>query len=212
MTPTSPATIAAMATVTSSPGPAKAAAANGLAARLRRMPRRQLLVIALLPVLVLAWLPLLRGGAPTATTPAGAELAAKLPPDAPTPAAPPGETALVATMAGGSPAAILALGERLRAVQAPFVPRWRGRAAVTGDAPLPAAAIADHTPAELTPTAILLTRNGPPVAIVQGKPQRVGDQVLGYTIVAIAEGRVDYVQGSRHLTVPLPNKQLGAPR
>jgi hypothetical protein len=200
---TTPTTFAA-----ATPTPASSAPASpttGLATRLGRLPRRHLLLLALVPVLVVAWLPLLSSGRTNAPTPAGAEAAT--PPPAPT-----GETAATAPKAVGSPEAILALGERLRAVQAPFVPRWRGGAAVTGDAPVPTAAIADRTPTELVPTAILLTRNGPPIAIVQGKPQRVGDTVLGHTIVAIAEGRVDYVQGQRQLTVALPNPRIGAPR
>ncbi|MFY9344938.1 MAG: hypothetical protein WAT39_20765, partial [Planctomycetota bacterium] len=65
-------------------------------ARLRTLPRRALLLVALVPVLVFAWLPLLGSGEPLrATLPIAAtpDAAMAAPPAAP--AAPAGETAPV---------------------------------------------------------------------------------------------------------------------
>ncbi len=187
------------------PGPA-------MLARLRRQPKRALLVAALVPVLVILWIPLLTGGSKPASVPQPATTQPATEAASPPPSAP------LAEMAPSTPAAIgragvTELSTRIDDLRRPYEPRWHP----TDNAPAaPAAAIApirvEHDAPQLTPSSILVSPGTRPIAIVQGRPCGVGDAVLGHTIVDITERHVVYRHESRVLTVPLSPPSLGGHR
>ena len=176
----------------------------------RRFDPRLLALLALLPVLVAVWLPLLRG----APSPAAGS-----PPDnaaAPWQAAPMAEAAIA--LPAGSPAAVARFGAQLRADLAPYEPRWQpptadsSAAGLLTNSPPRAGDTTTNLPPELIPSAILLSPGSPAVAIVRGLPRTVGDDIGGHTLVAIEEGCVHYRRGSSAFTAHLPVTGLGVRR
>ena len=181
---------------------------------LRRQPRRNLLVIALLPVLVMMWVPLLTGGskpapaaAPTVATPAP-------------PSAPLAEMAAPSAELPGLPA-VTRLGDRIQELLVPYQPRWQADPAPPRDTsprgrtpPPQKGSIADlETDDEhLVPSTILMSSGRPPIAIVSGRAYRVGDSVHGHTVIAIAEQHMLYRSGSNTVAVRLPSPRLGDKR
>jgi hypothetical protein len=104
----------------------------------RRKTTQALLLVLLLPVFVLVWLPLLRSrGDSTRVAGRLADPAPAVPTSTPPNAAPMVETTTTAPVAAGSPQAIAELGRRIRALAAPYDPRWQGP--VAGSNPVPAA-------------------------------------------------------------------------
>ncbi len=186
--------------MTASPRDASAAGGSVLH-RLRRMPKRNLVLLLLAPVLVTLWLPLLRGKpARTAKPSANASTAVD------TPAAPAGETA-----APLSPIeAAIQTQDRLAGLTTPLRPRW---SPVHGGEPfrpfdvVPTVTVADGDQT-FTPTAIVLSAGRPPVAIIAGQMYRPGDSLGGRSIVAIEERRVVYRDGNKTVAVPLPDPAL----
>lgn len=188
-------------------------ASNGLATLLawaRRQPRRNLLLVALLPFLVVAWLPLLRGKQPGASRSPTDPVASEAPP-----AAPLGEFASASTAARvPAEANVPAFATRLETLVAPYTMRWSptgdprpfGRTAPVGDAPT--------TGPEITyqPSAIVISRGAPPIAIVQGQLRRVGDRIGGRTLVTIDEDRIVYREGDVVIPIALPQPRLGGSR
>lgn len=184
---------------------------------LRRQPRRNLLVAALLPVLVIMWLPLLTGGSkPAAST-------------APTVATPTPPSAPLAEMAAPSAEipdlpAVTKLSERVHELLVPFQPRWQPESAQPADTspgdrtprsdPTPEGPLADleTDDRQLVPTTILISAGQPPIAIVNGRACRVGDAVHGHTVIAIAEQHMTYRRGSDSVAVRLPAPRLGDKR
>lgn len=182
------------------------------AAWLRRQPRRNLLLLALVPVLVMMWLPLLKGQARNAPAAAPGAASSAMPADVA--AAPLAESAPRAP----GPAAIAATAEfeaRVKKLIEPYRPRWSGIAAMTTPEPAPQAPAARPDPATwsaLVPTMILITRGAEPLAIVQGRTCRVGDNVAGRTIVAIEERRVIYRDGDNTITAAMASSPPGGQR
>jgi hypothetical protein len=178
---------------------------------LRRQPKRNLLLLALLPVLVVAWLPLLtgRGGAatPAAVTPPAANGAA-VAPGAPVAAAPLGEIA-----AAGAGLPLQPFEQRLQALARPYSRRWSADAdpapfrTTVGTAV--ASPVAAATSSSWSPTAIVLSPTAPAIAIVQGAPRQVGDRIGERTLIAIEEHRVVYREGDVTIPIALPAPQLG---
>lgn len=188
----------------SAPAPASAAAARALV-WLRRQPRRHLLLLALVPVLVAVWMPILTGGTPPAGVAASLSPAAPADGDVSALAAPAGETS-AAALAAATIEATAAFEQRVRTLTQPFRPRHA--APVAPAAPAEEPRRIDPTPppaAELAPSAILLSRGSDPVAIVQGRAWRVGDVVAGHRIVAIEERRVVYGDGERTVIADIPS-------
>lgn len=184
---------------------------------LRRQPRRNLLVVALLPVLVIAWLPLLTGGSkPTpSTTPPGAT---------PTPPSTPlAEMAAPSAEIPDQPA-VARLGGRIHELLVPYQPRWQPESARPADTspdgrtsqsdPASRASLAEPETddRQLVPSTILISAGRPPIAIVNGRACRVGDAVHGHTVIAIAEQHMLYRSGSGTVAVRLPAPRLGARR
>lgn len=175
---------------------------------LRRQPKRNLLLVALVPLMVWLWLPLLRGDkrnpapAPgtTGRTPNDAAPAATF-------AAP--FAAPLAETAGPQ-----ALAQRLAASTAPFTPRWRE---LDDPAPFRSTAPGAETtpnptgPTNWTPTTIVLSAGAPPLAVVQGRPRQVGDRLGARELVAIEEHRIVWREGAVLIPVALPGP-TGAPR
>lgn len=171
---------------------------------LRRQPKRNLLLVALVPLLVWLWLPLLGGGKQRPT---------------PTPAVvdtPP--NVVTATTPGAAPLAEIAgpqaLAQRLAASTAPFTPRWREH-----DDPTPFRSTAPGVPdtasptgpTNWTPTTIVLSAGAPPLAVVQGRPRQLGDRLGARELVAIEEHRIVWREGTVLIPVALPGP-TGDPR
>lgn len=186
-----------------------------LSNRLRRIPRRALLVIGLLPMLVWLWLPLLSGKQPPAPAPVA-------PVDAVAPVASPEPAQLAAAPAGeiaaatppGSEAAIARLTTRVQALLQPYQPRWnpnelRVAAEVPRAAPTDTAEAADP---RLVPTLIVTSLAQAAVAIVHGRAYRVGDEVDGRKVIEIAERHIVYREGERTFAVDFPRPALRVPR
>ena len=181
-----------------------AAAHATVLAHMRALKTRHLLLLALLPLFVVLWLPLLRGRpavVPTALDPAPVA----------TPAAPAAETA-PAPGSTNAVASAAALGARLQQLMQPFEPRWSpdqdpGPFQATITTPDPESVVAQDS--RLVPSAIVLSRTEAPVAIVHGQSYRPGDSVHGHLIVAIEERRVVYRDGIRTYAVPIPQPTLG---
>ena len=178
---------------------------------LRRQPKRNLLLLALLPVLVVAWLPLLTGRGGSATP-------ALVPPPPPATnglaaasgaaAAPLGEIA-----AAGAGLPLQPFEQRLHALARPYTRRWSAdadpapfRSTMGNAVASPAAPAAGSS---WTPTAIVLSPTAPAIAIVQGAPRQVGDRIGERTLVAIEEHRVVYREGDVTIPIALPAPQLG---
>ena len=178
---------------------------------LRRQPKRNLLLLALLPVLVVAWLPLLTGRG-------GSAVPALVPPPPPATnglaaasgaaAAPLGEIA-----AAGAGLPLQPFEQRLHALARPYTRRWSAdadpapfRSTMGNAVASPAAPAAGSS---WTPTAIVLSPTAPAIAIVQGAPRQVGDRIGERTLVAIEEHRVVYREGDVTIPIALPAPQLG---
>lgn len=184
---------------------------------LRRQPRRNLLVVALLPVLVIMWLPLLTGGSKSAPSTAPI-IATPTPPSAPLAelAAPSAEIPDLPT--------VTRLGERIHELLVPYQPRWQPEPAPPVDTspghgtppsdPAPRGPVAERSTddRQLVPTTILISAGQPPIAIVNGRAYRVGDAVHGHTVIAIAEQHMLYRSGSDTVAVRLPAPRLGDKR
>ena len=177
---------------------------GSLTARLRRLPRRYLMLALLVPVLVVLWLPLLTGKSRNERRPPP-------PPDTATAtpsAAPAGETASTRTGASVAEAAA-ALEGRLQQLLTPFAPRMSPRDGNPFRAPVIAPAVAEAMEdAELTPTTILLSANARPIAIIGGQPYCPGDTIGSRRIVAIEERRVLFREGNKTYAVSLPEPTL----
>lgn len=178
---------------------------------LRRQPKRNLMLLALLPVLVVAWLPLLTGRGGSATPPL-------VPPPATTGVAAASSAAMAAAPLGEIAAAGAGLPlqpfeQRLHALARPYTRRWSADADPTpfrttmGNAVASPAAPAAGS--SWTPTAIVLSPTAPAIAIVQGAPRQVGDRIGERTLVAIEEHRVVYREGDVTIPIALPIPQLG---
>lgn len=174
--------------------------------RRRRLGRRHVVLLALLPLLVAAWIPVL-----SPARPAGP---AQPPPAPPPMPAPGGETAGAATAAGGGPAttaAPLDLAALFERIQRGAATRWDP--ARHGD-PFAPADHADVTPqpeaarAALRPSSIYLSPGRPPVAIIDGRPCRPGDAIGGVVVHAIEERRVLFRDGDRTYAASLPEPAL----
>ena len=142
------------------PGPESPAARA--VAWLRRQPKRNLLLLALVPLLVWLWLPLLGGerSRPTPPPPALGNAPAAVVPG----------TAFAAPLA--ETAGPLAMAQRLAALTAPYQPRWHEHddpAPFRSTAPGAAATSTETGPTNWTPTTIVLSDGGPPLAVVQGR-------------------------------------------
>ena len=184
------------------PGPESPAARA--VAWLRRQPKRNLLLLALVPMLVWLWLPLLGGERrrPTPTPTA--------PPNVPAAVVP--GTAFAAPLAES--AGPLAMAQRLAALTAPYRPRWHEHddpAPFRSTAPGAAATSTETGPTNWTPTTIVLSDGGPPLAVVQGRPRRIGDHLGPRELVAIEEHRVVWREGAVLIPVALPGP-TGDPR
>lgn len=196
---------------------------------LRTRPPRQWLLAALLPVLVGAWLPLLRGrtdgpsAAPTTpssstTTPppaaTNAGTFANPPPGlAPGPSSTPAAAPLGELAAPLGALATQPFEQRLQALRRAYQPRWSAEA---DPAPfrstLRAEVQGNDTTAigtSWTPTAIVLSPTAPAIAIVQGAPRHIGDRIGERTLIAIEEHRVVYREGDVTIPIALPTPQLG---
>lgn len=196
---------------------------------LRTRPPRQWLLAALLPVLVGAWLPLLRGRsdgpspapmpqASSTTTPITAPanagtFANPTPSLAPSPSSPLAAAPLgeIATPFGAL--AMQPFEQRLQVLSRAYQPRWSADA---DPAPFRSTLRAEvqsaDTPAigtSWTPTAIVLSPSVPAIAIVQGAPRHVGDRIGERTLIAIEEHRVVYREGDVTIPIALPTPQLG---
>ncbi|MBL8749543.1 MAG: hypothetical protein JNK78_10315 [Planctomycetes bacterium] len=186
--------------MTASPRDAKAAGGTVLH-RLRRMQKRNLVLLLLAPLLVGLWLPLLRGKpARTVKPPTNSSAPVE------TPAAPAGEAVIPLSPIE----AATAIQDRLAGLSAPFQPRW---SALRGGEPfrpfevVPTVTVADGDQT-FTPTAIVLSTGKPPIAIIAGQTYRPGDSLGGRSIVAIEERRVVYREGNKTFAVPLPDPAL----
>lgn len=173
-----------------------------LLAGLRRMPRRYLALAALVPVLIVLWLPILTGS--RRSTGAGSPAAVNAPP-----AAPAGETAATPTSVGAITNAA-ALRDRLQGLLAPYTPKWTPVADKSPfRAPIVVATEAlTAADAGITPTTILLGVGTTPVAIIGGQPYRPGDTIDGRSILAIEERRVLFREGNKTYAVSLPEPTL----
>lgn len=177
---------------------------------LRRQPKRNLLLLALLPVLVVAWLPLLTGGgsaARPAPLPTGTPAANDANDSTAPAAAPLGEIAATAGLA------LRPFEQRLQALARPYARRWSADADPAPFRTTMGTAVASSvTPAlgsSWTPTAIVLSPTAPAIAIVQGAPRQVGDRIGERTLIAIEEHRVVYREGDVTIPIALPAPQLG---
>lgn len=177
---------------------------------LARQPRRNVLLVALLPVLVWLWLPLLGGSRQDAAPAPGAAVSQPAAASGQPPPMPAGEVAVPTTIADGI-LAVAAFEARLRELTQPYRPRLGAET----NAPVEAAPGVEPagTPfTGLVPSAILLSRGGEAMAIVQGNAYRIGDTVAGRTIVAIEERRVVYREGTRTFTAEMGGATLGGHR
>ncbi|MBL8728004.1 MAG: hypothetical protein JNM25_06210 [Planctomycetes bacterium] len=218
--------------MTGLPGSRPAARAAAGDQRPPRLTRRHVVLIALLPVLVAVWIPVMSGGRRPATATPPSPGVAPAPPVAaaddepgepgPPPAAPGVETAaavpLHRVVAGAGE-----LTRRLQALSTPFQPRWTRtagdpfaiatpapvRTAPTDIASLPRLELAARPDPDLVPTAVLLSAGQEPLAIIGGRTYRPGDEVAGHRIVTIEERRVVFRRGDRTLPVSIPAPTLG---
>jgi len=149
--------------------------------------------------------------AATATAPAGEP-----------PAAPGAETA--ALPMSGLVAQAGLLTRRLQALSAPFTPRWTVAAGDPFAAAVPPGDRSGTLPdagttrrsepvllsaPHLQPSALLLSPDQPPMAIIRGRAYRPGDEVDGCRIVAIEERCVVFGRGGKTFSVSLPAPPLG---
>ncbi len=178
---------------------------------LRRQPRRNLLVLALLPVLVMMWVPLLTGGSKPAPSTAPT-VATQTPPSAPL-----AEVATPSAELPGLPA-VTRLGDRIQELLVPYQPRWQPEPTPPEDTSpgdrTPRGSVAEPSTddRQLVPSTILISSGQPPIAIVNGRAYRVGDAVHGHTVIAIAEQHMLYRSGSNTVAVRLPTPRLGDKR
>lgn len=200
-----------MSTATRKPGSDPVAAAK---ARLRR---RNTLLVLLLPVLIAVWIPVLRGKPSPSAPPS--------PPPTVSPATGPAAAGEVqaTTPAGAVVAATADITHRLQQLITPFTPRWSladgDPFAVDGTpvgAPAPAAPATETAPTltivhdpHFVPSAVLISPNQPPLAIIDGRCRQVGDEIQGYRIVRIEERRVVFQQDGNSFAVPIPEPTLG---
>ena len=181
---------------------ATAGPANALLARLRRVPKRNLALVLLLPVLVALWLPLLTG------TSRSRGVAPPPGPGAP-PSAPAAETAGEVTGTDAVTAAA-SLSQRLQQLDTPFRARWspaHDPAPFRAPSIVSAETVSDAA-AELVPSSIVLSEGQTPVAIIGGRTYRPGDQIHGRNILGIEERRVLFREGNKTYAVSLPEPTL----
>jgi len=179
-----------------------APATPSLATKLRRVPKRNLVLLLLLPVLVVLWLPLLGGkkgkrGAPAPVAAEGGN----------PPAAPVAETAAPVNPI----VAAIALDERLQQLILPYEPRWspsRDPSPFRAPAIVAAETVADAD-VSLVPSSIVLSAGQTPFAIIGGRICRPGDTIDGRSILAIEERRVLFREGNKTYAVSLPGPTLG---
>lgn len=179
-------------------------------ARTHRTSKRHIVLIALVPVLVAVWIPVLGGG--------NRNPKALPAPAAPPAAAPAGEVAPPTTAASPVDAAQLILDVRRR--MAPYEPLWSAAAGdpfVAGDAGERPAEARPEAPAptadaprdvRLVPTTVLLSRGELPIAIIAGRQYRLGDEIDGNRITAIEEQRVVYRRGDEVFAVTIRQPTL----
>jgi hypothetical protein len=201
-----------------SAGAAAPAAAARKAKGGRRLPRpskKNAMLLALVPVLVVVWIPVLRGKQRPAPPPRPAPA---IETDEP-PAAPGVETAPTMPAASAVTGAS-DLTHRLQDLMVPFTARW---SAADGDPFVPvdatpkppdATQVPPGTPATqsdltLVPSAVLISRGDAPLAIIGGRSYRTGDHVDGRRIVGIEERRVLFEHGGKTFAVSLPQPTLG---
>ncbi|MBK8974939.1 MAG: hypothetical protein IPM29_03355 [Planctomycetes bacterium] len=188
----------------------------------RRPAGRHLLLIALLPVLVAVWIPILTDAShsePPAVIAmrAPVPLAAAAAPAYVPPAAPLGETAasLPIPTAGLWTLPTAELAPRLGGLIAPFRPRWSEGTRRDPFAPVEhsvepiVAAPASRIP---IPSSIVLSRTQPPIAVIGGRVCRQGDEVEGLVVIAIEERRVLFRDGDRICSATLPAPAFGGNR
>lgn len=199
------------------------------AGKSRRLTRRHLVLLALVPVLCAVWVPVLTGGSrrpPPAPVPKTSPVEPGAATEAP-PAAPTGEVAAADPADASAPLASVVvtsneLTQRLAALATPFQPRWTVRrsdpfqkppAAVTAAAPAPSPSpsvpVANRQDQDLAPAAVLLSPGQQPLAIIGGRTYRPGDDVAGHTIVAIEERRVVFRRADQTFAVSMPAPSLG---
>lgn len=191
---------------TAGPGDGQASHAARAIAWLRRQPKRNLLLLALVPLLVWLWLPLLSGDRRRATPPAAT--AANTPPAEVAVAG----TPFAAPLAEGAGPQVVA--RQLAALTAPYQPRWHEHDDPTpfrSTAPGAASTPAETGPTNWTPTTIVLSAGVPPLAVVQGRPRRIGDRLGPRELVAIEEHRIVWREGAVLIPVALPGP-TGDPR
>lgn len=184
---------------TTGPGEGQASPAVRAGAWLRRQPKRNLLLLALVPLLVWLWLPLLSGDR-RRPTPAPAAVANQPPAEAPVAGAP-----FAAPLAEGAGPQVVA--RQLAALTAPYQPRWHEHddpAPFRSTAPSAAATPTEAGPTNWTPTTIVLSDGAPPLAVVQGRPRRIGDRLGPRELVAIEEHRIVWREGTVLIPVALP--------
>ncbi|MBL8737708.1 MAG: hypothetical protein JNL12_14850 [Planctomycetes bacterium] len=191
---------------TTGPGEGRANPASRAVAWLRRQQKRNLLLLGLVPLLVWLWLPLLSGDR-RRPTPAPATVANTSPTVAPVPG-----TAFAAPLAEGAGPQVVA--RQLAALTAPYQPRWHEHddpAPFRSTAPGSAATTTEAGPTNWTPTTVVLSDGMPPLAVVQGRPRRIGDRLGPRELVAIEEHRIVWREGAVLIPVALPGP-TGDPR
>ncbi|MBL9079444.1 MAG: hypothetical protein JNL08_18220 [Planctomycetes bacterium] len=179
--------------------------------RPRRLDRRLLALVLLVPVLVVAWIPVLSGPAPR---PSAAPRSTALPEPPPAPA---GETAVpslpppdAATLAVRVQRQVAAFAARWSPTDAdPFHPDSGAGAPRSEPKPTTVPAPERSHRAELVPTAVLQSQGELPLAIIGGQTYRPGDEVAGHRIVAIEERRVVFRRGDETFAVSIPQPTLG---
>ncbi|MEM7202800.1 MAG: hypothetical protein AAF628_21250 [Planctomycetota bacterium] len=187
-------------------------------ASFRQNPTKTVMLVALLPVMVVVWIPVLRPAAPR-------------PVDASASLSPAGQAV---------PATVVADVEEASGVEGPavdtdalreLVDRALGRAGprqvagVLGDpfggtSPVPAVPLAETmldesslapAPAELVPSSVMLSSAQDPIAVIRGRACRRGDEIDGFVVVSIEERRVllQSRESGRVFTIdmPVPGKE-----
>lgn len=174
------------------------------------MSKRHIVLIALVPVLVAVWIPVLGGGT---RNPKAPPTPAAVPPSAPA-----GEVATPTVAASPADAAQLIVDVKRR--MAPYQPLWSPAAGdpfVPGDAaeeraearPEASAPTADEPrDVRLVPSTVLLSRGELPIAIIAGRQYRLGDEIDGNRITAIEEQRVVFRRGDEVFAVAIRQPTL----
>lgn len=175
----------------------------------RRNKKRSVVLLTLLPVMVLAWIPVIRGNANAA--PSRQQVAPALDAEAFAPA-PTGEV-FIPTMLDDS-----AIERHLADLRVPPDYRWElspatdpfvrdsGSAAAVGSA---VASDASKRFAHLVPSLIVLAGEREPIAMIAGRACRIGDEVDGFVIAAIEARRVVVLRANEPFTISIPEPEVG---